>query len=64
MKKCNWVIEVVNTPLVNGFYSEKMLAMKFKPHMKLSKGSYAVLNPKTGYLERAKGPYVQFYVVQ
>lgn len=64
MKKCNWVIEIFSGPLVTGSYSEKVMAIKFKPHMKLSKGSYAVLNPKTGYLERSKGPHVQFYVVQ
>lgn len=66
LKKCNWVIEI-EKQIQYGFtcvYTKKMIAMKFKPRNRLKAGDYAVLDGMTGYLIKATGPHVQFYVVK
>lgn len=62
-KKSNYVIEIFNG-LWGAVSPTKILQMKFKPRHKLNKGTYAVLDTKTGYLVKANGPFVQFYVVK
>lgn len=63
IKKCNLVVPI-NTDCFDAHKFQEAYIYKYKPRKRLKVGDYAVLCLKTGYLIKATGNFVQFYVVK